>query len=710
MIRNLVTIALVSILYHSVSAQAPEGSFSQTIRSEIQLPAVAGQNVLRLFATSQGTAVITSTGLFHFQKGKWTVRLSGIDWKLAATHPDGRIWLASPNVIQNETGETITIPVMKDTLLCMFWENRQALHLGTSGGLYSWTGKWKKQPELSGIRINDIITGAGNKLWVATHNGLWCREQQRWVNLDESLMAVGHNRTYYALATTNYGKDLVFSSALAVGCIANDGNHWNWRASDGLPYGPVKRIYINGSEFWMGTSKGVIHKDSTWHYYHGKRWIADPVVNDILQVSPGKIWIATTGGISELRSERLTLLQKADHYDTVIDKRHNRRGLINISKLAVPGDLTSSHSENEDNDGLWTACYLAAQCYRYAATKDPDAREKAIRTFEALERLETVTGISGYPARSYAAAGDKVIPSRSPHPKQWHRSPDEKWQWLDDTSSDEITGHIYTLSLFCELVADETQKQRVKDLIDRIVSHIVDHDFHLIDYDGKPTRWGIWHPDSLNHSPNWMYERGLNSLQILSFLKTAYHFTGKLKYETAYRTLVNKHGYARNAVQAKMYGPFETSHSDDILNFFPYYGLLKYSHNDPNHPLFVKSMERTWKIVQGDRMPVWNVIASSLLGRDCNLDIARKELQLYPLDLIDWTMENSHRWDIQADSMVDRFGKTQAVYPIRTPESGVSRWNTNPKQLNVGNSGKTEETGTWFLAAYWMGRYYGYWE
>ena len=109
-------------------------------------------------------------------------------------------------------------------------------------------------------------------------------------------------------------------------------------------------------------------------------------------------------------------------------------------------------------------------------------------------------------------------------------------------------------------------------------------------------------------------------------------------------------------------------------------------------------------------MPVWNVIASSLLGRDCNLDIARKELQLYPLDLIDWTMENSHRWDIQADSMVDRFGKTQAVYPIRTPESGVSRWNTNPKQLNVGNSGKTEETGTWFLAAYWMGRYYGYWE
>src|SRR5690606_18793250 len=190
---------------------------------------------------------------------------------------------------------------------------------------------------------------------------------------------------------------------------------------------------------------------------------------------------------------------------------------------------------NEDNDGLWTSCYLAAACFRYAVTKDPGAREKAVRTFEALERLETVTGIPGYPARSYAAAEDPVKQSKSPHPKKWHPSPDGKWQWLDDTSSDEITGHMFTLSLFYELVADEAQKERVTGLIDRIMTHIIDNDFHLIDPDGKPTRWGVWHPDSLNHSSNWMYERGLNSLQMLSHLKTAVHYTKNPKYEEVYQ-------------------------------------------------------------------------------------------------------------------------------------------------------------------------------
>src|SRR5690606_20328225 len=223
-------------------------------------------------------------------------------------------------------------------------------------------------------------------------------------------------------------------------------------------------------------------------YYYGKRWLPVAGVNDILKLPTGEVWIATAEGISEIKNVPITLQQKAAYYESVIDRRHNRRGLINISRLATPGDTATSYMENEDNDGLWTSCFLAATCFRYAVSKSPDAKWKAVRTFEALERLETVTGIPGYPARSYATASDKVKQSRSPHPKAWHFSPDGKWQWLDDTSSDEITGHIFTLSLFYELVADTAQKLRVKALINRMVTHIIDNDFHLIDFDGKPTR------------------------------------------------------------------------------------------------------------------------------------------------------------------------------------------------------------------------------
>ncbi|HWS00656.1 MAG TPA: hypothetical protein VN249_08585, partial [Prolixibacteraceae bacterium] len=224
---------------------------------------------------------------------------------------------------------------------------------------------------------------------------------------------------------------------------------------------------------------------------------------------------------------------------------------------------------------------------------------------------------------------------------------------------------------------------------------------------GKPTRWGIWIPDSLNHSKNWMFERGLNSLQILSNLKTAIHLTGNTKFVKAYNELIDKHGYAKNAVQAKIYGPFETSHSDDILNFFPYYNLIRYSGNDENLPLYVQSLERTWNVVRSDRMPVWNVMASALLRKDCDLQVVRNELELYPLDLINWTMVNSHRWDLQHEQLSDRFGSTQATRPVPTPEANVWRWNNNPRQLDVGLQGTQEEDGSYFLVAYWMARYFG---
>lgn len=712
MIRVLCLLLSALVCLNSASPQNVNNSFQQKIRNTILLPPEAGRNVIRLFNSSAGTIVVTANGVFRYKNGKWSGKAVNSNWIGATLDKQQNLWLVSYNKVQNEKGRYISLPdaVTNDFPVHIFWESAAILHLGTKSGLYTWSGEWKKVSQLGDAAINDIIADANQNLWVATDNGLWKRMANKWINLDDVLMAEGNNRKYYALAVNNNGNDVIYSAPFSVGCIAADGEHWVLRATDGLPYGPVTHISTAIDGFWFGTAKGAIQKDAAWHYFYGKRWLPASQVNDILTLPAGEVWIATPEGISEIRNISLTLEDKADYYESVIDKRHNRRGLVNISKLAVAGDTATSYSENEDNDGLWTSCYLAAEIFRYAVAKSFDAKQKAIRAFEALERLETVTGISGYPARSYATAEDKVKQSRSPHPKRWHSSADGKWQWLDDTSSDEITGHLFTLSLFYELVADSLQKLRVKQLIERIVTHIVDNNFHLIDFDGKPTRWGIWHPDSLNNSPNWMYERSLNSLQILSFLKTAYHFTGNIKFENTCQYLIQKHNYAQNAVMAKVYGPFETSHSDDILNFFPYYGLFKYAANDSSMPLFKMSLERSWRNVKSDRMPVWNVIASALLGRNCDLEIAQQELQLYPLDLIDWTMENSHRWDLQKDPLVDRGRRQQSVYPISTPESGISRWNTNPKRLDVGSDGTTEETGTYFLFAYWMGRYYGFWE
>jgi hypothetical protein len=702
-------IFLTILVVPNLGAQVSPNIYLQDIKTEIKLPPEAGKNVIKLFSENQNVIAVTSNGVFRYKNGNWSGQSNNSHWLTAALDKQGKVWLASANTIQQENSkEKFTLPesAKRDTILCLFWEDEKSLHVGTSGGLLTWKGKWNIQPEIK-ARVNSLISDAQKQLWVATSDGLWRCSKENWVNMDETMMDKGNGRTYFALEQQKEGTEVLLSTPFSVGCISETGNHWVLRAADGLPYGPVKVIAPANGSLWLGTDKGAIRKESGWRYFNGKRWLPDNKVNDILPIDTRTVWIATPNGISQIKQVEMTLEQKADSFERVTELRHNRRGLINHSKLKVPGDLSTSHMINEDNDGLWTSCYLAAQCFKYGSTKSSDAREIAVRTFEALERLETVTGIPGYPARSYALATDSVKQSRSPHPKKWHSSPDGMWQWLDDTSSDEIAGHLFSIALFHDLVADEKQKEKAKNLVERIMNHIVDNNFRLIDFDGKPTRWGIWTPDSLNHSKNWMFERGLNSLQILSNLKTAIHLTGNTKFTKAYKDLIEKHGYAKNAVQAKIYGLFETSHSDDILNFFPYYNLIRYSVNDENLPLYIQSIRRTWNVVRPDRMPVWNVMASVLLKQDCDLQVARKELELYPLDLINWTMENSHRWDLQHEQLFDRFGSLQATRPVPAPESNVWRWNTNPRQLDSGSQGIQEEDGSYFLVAYWMARYYG---
>jgi len=445
-----------------LNGQTGEQKFLQDIKTEITLPPEAGKNVIKLFSANQSVIAVTTDGVFRYRNGQWSGKPNGTDWRTATIDKQENIWLATTNFIQKEnSGEKLTLPESSknDTILCLFWEDEKTLNVGTTSGLLIWNGQWNIHLEIK-VRVNSVTSDAQKQLWVATNNGLWRRSSGKWVNMDETMMDPGNGRSYFALRQQKEGAEILLSTPYSVGCISETGNHWVLRAADGLPYGPVKVIAPAVGSLWFGTDRGVIKKDSAWHYYNGKRWLPDNQVNDILPIDSSTVWIATSYGISQIKQVKMTLEQKADSMGNISERRHNRLGLMNHSKLKIPGDLNSSRMENEDNDGLWTSCYLAAQCFRYGATKSPDARDIAVRTFDALERLETVTGISGYPARSYALATDSVKQSRSPHPKFWRSSPDGKWQWLDDTSSDEIAGHIFSITLFHDLVADQNQKER----------------------------------------------------------------------------------------------------------------------------------------------------------------------------------------------------------------------------------------------------------
>lgn len=77
-------------------------------------------------------------------------------------------------------------------------------------------------------------------------------------------------------------------------------------------------------------------------------------------------------------------------------------------------------------------------------------------------------------------------------------------------------------------------------------------------------RWGRWAPELLNEDMDWNNQRGVNSVQILSFLLSAYHYSGDATFLVHFDSLVNDYGYALNMVSASCCVVFSAMCSAEI--------------------------------------------------------------------------------------------------------------------------------------------------
>jgi hypothetical protein len=485
----------------------------------------------------------------------------------------------------------------------------------------------------------------------------------------------------------------------------------------GKEQGPVPGLKIFAREksgaLWLGSNQGAAyfdpkatHRWDRWQYFFGPRWLQDNEIRNIWvdeSNSARQVWIRTRSGVSVIEWRPMPLEQKAKLFDERIENRHVRHGLVADSYLRVAGDLSTSTKVSSDNDGLWTAIYLGAQAYRYDVTGDPDARRRAQRAFRALLRLEEITGIPGFHARSFVSTDEQ-----KPQDGEWHPTPDGKWLWKGDTSSDESVGHYYGYALYYDLVADEAERKQIQRVISRMTDHLIQNDYNLIDVDGKPTRWGQW-SESYFQTEEGKYEAPLRSLELLSFLKTTCHITGQKKYLEAYQDRIRK-GYADHARNYRRWpGGGEINFSDDELAYLSYDPLLRYEKEGKLRKIYIDGLRFTWSQVRPDKNPLWNYIsvasgASRMTG--AIREDSRRILERIPMDLIEWDVRNSHRLDVEFQTAKDRFQRDQLTEVLPPDERPMAKWNSNPYRPDGGGSGRSEDDGAFFLLPYWMGRYH----
>ena len=587
--------------------------------------------------------------------------------------------------------------------------------------LYEWRdGAWHADRLRSGGEgwdprtITAITFDARGRLWFASSQGIGVREPQGWRFIDPAR-----------------GLPVLDITSLAA---APDGG------------------------MWLGTRRGAVRiaADGTIEYRQGRRWLPHDDIRTLWVDASGTAWFDTAGGHGGIEVRPTTLAAKATAFEDAIDRYHRRTsyGYVVEAHLKTPGDVKTAFTTDNDNDGLWTGMYGAAQSFAYAATRSEASRLRARRAFDALRFLVDVTrGGShsppdGFPARSIlpvdgrdpnvqdSPENDRRRQSRDAMWKviapRWPRDASGQWYWKSDTSSDELDGHYFFYALYHDLVArDDAERAEVAAVVRRITDHLVSHDFTLVDHDGTPTRWGVFGPSALNANLRWADERGLNSLSMLTYLRIAHHVTGDARYDAAATTLVTRHGYAMNLLHPKVsLGVGGGNQSDDEMAFMNYYHLLKYERDPVVRAAAAKSLHGYWQLERPERNPFFNLVAAVALKdqtfttafgvesltlpdqawRDDTLDTLRR----FPVDLVDHGLSNSHRLDLRrldADVRPDAEGPVGVrasdgkVLPV--DERMVFHWNVDPFTLDHKGTGARLADGTSYLLPYYMALHHG---
>lgn len=733
MLKILITSASFLLLVYSAASQDAytDEPFWQEYHEPYPVGPAAANEVRSIAADRSGNIYIaTAAGVYEKKQRekKWRLLNSpdnaGPAYAVLRDHL-GRIWAGTWNgvyVVDNGLQKTNGSPSVPVSVLCI--KNERVVAIGPAG-IWTYNGeKFVRADDHIARSVRNAAVDADNNMWIATDVGLY-RIGAEGIKVIQ-------------------GTDTLISAAVKDVSIAPDGKLWvatlggisvlhkdkpvtRLTTREGCPSVFIRSvIHAENGDAWVGTSHGIVKfkKDGSRQLLFSRRWLMDDEVNDIIFDQEGTAWIATSAGVSAIRKKQMTLAAKQTYFYDILMRRHIRDPWIaGQCRLAQPGDTSVWMPDDDDNDGEYTGNYLAMESFRFAVTKNQEAKINAAKAFGFLKKLQDVTGSGGFFARTIVPAGwtgplddtnrtytkhelaEELVkePRFKPVETRWRKSADGKWLWKGDASSDEMCGHMMGYFFYHELAADPTEKKRIAKHIASIADHLAANNFNMMDIDGTHTRWSVWSPDKLNRDPEWAPDRFQNSMELLTFMKLAYHVTGNTRYEKIYRHLITKEKYLDNMQRVMQQNPAWFIYFDVILQAYLYPILLKCEKDPALLSIYQHHMDAWMEKRKNDKNPLINFIYCYSRGKKTGLDDSVWLLRDTPLDLVSWRIDHRKREDIRIvhEPVLD----DEQVSELPPPSIRATiRWDANPWAAVNGDPSIEREPVFWLLP-YWMGRY-----
>lgn len=219
---------------------------------------------------------------------------------------------------------------------------------------------------------------------------------------------------------------------------------------------------------------------------------------------------------------------------------------------------------------------------------------------------------------------------------------------------------------------------------------------------------------------------------MIAWLTAAAHYSGNATFARVRDELIARHGYAFNAVNARIFWTDDLNASDDELFFLVYltyaWVMSTGTCRDILHTFISRAgeqsalseratramqlgVERSWRGVEVERLALWNYVFAFFPGAGANstarasaLADAAWQLRTLSADLVAWPVSNAWRGDVAASEAVPGTLRRAVAYDeLATP----AEWNTNPLVI-AGGDGVTFNMPTIFLLPYWLARYAGF--
>ena len=662
-----------------------------------------------LAADNDGTVYIGTDGGLNYTKSDGTIGSFKCDAvKTAYTAKNGTVYFATASTVYTANKGIITELQSIDSE-AMEFSGIDEIYLLAADALYKLeNGKFERffHNEAGATNLactNEKITASNNRT-LNIVNG----KRKHWMSIFSQHSTMPEFKI----------NCIAFDEALGFLWLGTDKGAYifdcknNWFGHDEINALPAEEIYrirfADDGRVILSSEAGlIIVNNGSRKYLPATRWAMEKDINDAIAVG-NSIWTATDSGVTKITEKEMTLEEKADYCFNLVEDKYVRTlgyvtGLGNIENC----DANTGKPNITDNDGLWTQIYIGSLAYAYAVTKNEKYRDAARRSMKAMGYLTKITGVKGFTARAVRFEGEPgfgTVVKRDG--AEWHKAPNGECEWLGETSSDEMTGHYFGFSLYFDFCANDEEKEYIKEIICDITDHILENNYRLCDVDGLPTTWAIWDPEQLNRNSMWLWEKCINSLELLTFLNVAYHVSGDEKYRKEFLRLAIDEHYILNAAQHKK-DDGHTCHIDDNLGFLCTATILRLEKDPAIRKYLLMGMKHHWEYERSERSVLYNIIYIAFTDDVTGLDSAIKTLYEYPLDFVNRPLFNSSRKGLVYDTEQEKWGEApQLKEALDIDARNVHNYDTNPFRADEGH-GRSACSPTPYLLPYWLGRYYG---